>query len=53
VLRESTLKNVMIVELRHEFGNIKDEDGVLISVKEELEVIEKVFDHIKEDYPHF
>ena len=44
---------MLIVELRHSLGKLKDKQGNKISIKDELDIIEKVYQHVREDFPKF
>lgn len=53
VLRTCTKKNVLIVELRHQLGTIFDQNNKLLSIKQEIDIFEHVYKHVKEDHPEF
>jgi hypothetical protein len=42
-----------VVELRHVFGLIFDCEKKSIGFEEELKLIQSVFEHVKQDVPHF
>jgi hypothetical protein len=44
---------VFVVELRHIFGMVIDDDGKQVGLQEELKIFHRVLDKIKRDYPLF
>lgn len=44
---------VFVLELRHIFGMVIDDDGKPIGVVEEIKIFKRVLDKIKRDYPLF
>lgn len=44
---------VFVLELRHIFGMVIDDDGAPIGLIEEIKIFQRVLDKIKRDYPLF
>lgn len=44
---------VFVLELRHIFGMVIDDDGNAIGVVEEIKIFKRVIEKIKRDYPLF
>ena len=53
VLQQCVSQNVFVVELRHIFGMLFDDDRNLIGLEKELELIQEIVNDIKKDYPYF
>ncbi len=53
VLSKCAKQNIFVVELRHMFGMLFDEERKPVPVEEELRIIQEIVDHIKQDVPHF
>ncbi len=53
VLRKCVAQNIFVVELRHIFGMLFDEDRKPIGLEQELIIIQEIVDHIKKETPHF
>ena len=45
--------HIQIVELRHSFGSLVDENQNAVPVEEELKIIEHTIKHIQVDHPDF
>lgn len=46
-------QQVFVVELRHIFGMIIDDDGKQLTVKQELDIFDRVLANVQRDYPLF
>lgn len=44
---------VFVLELRHIFGMVIDDDGKPIGLQEELKIFHRVLEKVKKDYPLF
>jgi hypothetical protein len=53
IIRSCVEQNIFVIELRHIFGCIFDDDRKPISVKEELHIIQEAVNHFKQDIPYF
>ena len=53
MLRQCVNTNVMIAELRYSLGQILDENGNRVCLKEEIDIIEHELRHVQDDHPHF
>jgi len=53
ILTKCIKQKILIVELRHIFGQLFDENRKGIDVIEELSIIQEVVDHLKKDHPNF
>lgn len=53
VLQKCTNQNIFIVEMRHVLGMLYDDDRKVISLEDELKIIEDAGNHVKKMYPHF
>ena len=53
ILGKCAAQNIFVVELRHIFGMLFDDDRKPISLEEELKIIDEKVKHVQEDYPHF
>lgn len=46
-------ENVFILELRHIFGMVIDDEGNPIGVEKEIKILHRTLEKIKKDYPLF
>lgn len=53
VLKKCSEQNILVVELRHIFGMLFDDDRRPVSLEEELAIIEEQVKHVQQDKPHF
>lgn len=53
VLTQCLKYRILVVELRHNFGCLKDDNQDPVPIEEELRIIEDTVKHIQMDYPDF
>lgn len=53
VLKTFIKQNVFVVELRHIFGMVINDEGKPIGVEEEIKIFQRVFAHVQNEYPLF
>ena len=53
VLTQCLKQQIQVVELRHNFGCLTDENQDPVPIEEELKIIEDTVKHIQMDYPDF
>ena len=52
-MKKCVAQNIFIVELRHIFGMLFDDDRKPIGLEDELTIIQDIVNHIKQEVPHF